>query len=106
MDPFLDPLLLRKSSSAGNRTRTSVSVGKNSDHYTTEVVNIQAIHYVSYLILNLIFNVSHYDEREFGIWNNLLIFGGRGNYTVSYDWLQQLLLKSAVCEVSAKFLEQ
>jgi hypothetical protein len=31
-----DPLLLRKSGSAGNRTRTSGSVARNTDHYTTE----------------------------------------------------------------------
>jgi hypothetical protein len=31
-NPVPDPLLLRKSGSAGNRTRTSGSVGKNSDH--------------------------------------------------------------------------
>jgi hypothetical protein len=38
VDPVPDPLLLRKSGSAGNRTRTSGSVAKNSDHYTTEAV--------------------------------------------------------------------
>jgi hypothetical protein len=32
VDPLPDPLLLRKSSSAGNRTRTSGSVARNSDH--------------------------------------------------------------------------
>jgi hypothetical protein len=32
MDPVPDPLLLRKSGSAGNRTRTSGSVVRNSDH--------------------------------------------------------------------------
>jgi hypothetical protein len=31
VDPVPDPLLLRKSGSAGNRTRTSGSVGRNSD---------------------------------------------------------------------------
>jgi hypothetical protein len=31
-DPVPDPLLLRKSGSAGNRTRTSGSVARNSDH--------------------------------------------------------------------------
>jgi hypothetical protein len=36
MDPVTDPLLLRKSSSAGNRTRASGSVARNSDHQTTE----------------------------------------------------------------------
>jgi hypothetical protein len=38
VDPVPDPLLLRKSGNAGNRTRTSGSVAKNSDHYTTEAV--------------------------------------------------------------------
>jgi hypothetical protein len=38
VDPVPDPLLLRKSGSAGNRTRISVSVARNSDHYTTEAV--------------------------------------------------------------------
>jgi hypothetical protein len=32
VDPVPDPLLLIKSGSAGNRTRTSVSVARNSDH--------------------------------------------------------------------------
>jgi hypothetical protein len=36
--PDPDPLLLRKSGSAGNRTRTSGSVARKSDYYTTEVV--------------------------------------------------------------------
>jgi hypothetical protein len=36
--PIPDSLLLRKSGSAGNWTRTSGSVTKNSDHYTTEAV--------------------------------------------------------------------
>jgi hypothetical protein len=34
--PVPDLLLLRKSGSAGNRTRTSGSVARNSDHYTTD----------------------------------------------------------------------
>jgi hypothetical protein len=38
VDPITDPLLLRKSGSTGNRTRTSGSAARNSDHYTTEVV--------------------------------------------------------------------
>jgi hypothetical protein len=38
VEPVLNPLLLRKSGSAGNRTRTSGSVAKNSDQYTTEAV--------------------------------------------------------------------
>jgi hypothetical protein len=32
VDPVLDPLLLRKSGSSGNRTMTSGSVARNSDH--------------------------------------------------------------------------
>jgi hypothetical protein len=35
VDPIPDPLLLRKSGSAGNRTRTSGPLTRNSDHYTT-----------------------------------------------------------------------
>jgi hypothetical protein len=36
VDSVPDPLLLRKSGSAGNRTRTSGSVARNFDPYTTE----------------------------------------------------------------------
>jgi hypothetical protein len=36
VNPVPDPLLLRKSGSAGNRTWTSGSVARNSDHWTTE----------------------------------------------------------------------
>jgi hypothetical protein len=32
VDPVPDPLLLRKSGSAGNGTRASGSVARNSDH--------------------------------------------------------------------------
>jgi hypothetical protein len=32
VDPVPDPLLLRKSGNAGNRTRTSGYVARNSDH--------------------------------------------------------------------------
>jgi hypothetical protein len=38
MGPDPDPLLLRKSGSGGNRTRTSGSVARTSDHWTTETV--------------------------------------------------------------------
>jgi hypothetical protein len=37
LDPISDPLLLRKSDSAENRTRTSGSIARNSDHYTTAI---------------------------------------------------------------------
>jgi hypothetical protein len=36
VDPVPDPLLVRKSGSSGNRTRTSGSVASNSDHETTD----------------------------------------------------------------------
>jgi hypothetical protein len=36
--PVPDPLLLRKSGSAGNRPGISGSVARNSDHWTTEAV--------------------------------------------------------------------
>jgi hypothetical protein len=38
VDPIPDPPLLRKSGSAGNRTRTPGFVAWNSHHYTTEAV--------------------------------------------------------------------
>jgi hypothetical protein len=37
VDPVPDPLLLRKSGSAANRTRTSGSVARNADHSTTKI---------------------------------------------------------------------
>jgi hypothetical protein len=40
MDPAPDILLLRKSGSAENRTRTSGSVARNSGHQTTEVCKL------------------------------------------------------------------
>jgi hypothetical protein len=39
VDPVSDPLLLRKSSSVGNRTRTSGSAARNFHHQTTESIN-------------------------------------------------------------------
>jgi hypothetical protein len=39
VDPVQDPLLLRKSGSAGNQIRTSGSVTRNSDHYSIEAVD-------------------------------------------------------------------
>jgi hypothetical protein len=38
VDPVPDPILLRKSSSAGYRTQTSGSLARNSHHYTIEAV--------------------------------------------------------------------
>jgi hypothetical protein len=39
VNPVPDPLLLRKSGSAGNRAQTSGAVASNSDHLTTDAVN-------------------------------------------------------------------
>jgi hypothetical protein len=41
VDPVPDPLLLRNPGSAGNRTRASGSVARNTDHLTTEAVSVQ-----------------------------------------------------------------
>jgi hypothetical protein len=50
-DPVTHPLLIRKSGSAGNRTQTSGSVARNSDHYTTciEFATLSG-HYVTYSV--------------------------------------------------------
>jgi hypothetical protein len=40
VDPVPDPVLLRKSGSAGNRTQTSGSVARNSDHHTAEALPV------------------------------------------------------------------
>jgi hypothetical protein len=42
VDPVPDPLLLLKSGSVGNRSRTSGSVDRNSDHYKTEAVHLDS----------------------------------------------------------------
>jgi hypothetical protein len=47
VDPVPDPLLLRNSGSAGNRTQASGSVARNSDHLTTAAVaNLYNIHFI------------------------------------------------------------
>jgi hypothetical protein len=43
VDPVQDPLILRKSGTARNRTRTSGSLARNSDHETTEAVNDEGV---------------------------------------------------------------
>jgi hypothetical protein len=40
VDSVPDPLLLRKSGSAENQTRTSGPAARNSDHWTTEAVTV------------------------------------------------------------------
>jgi hypothetical protein len=39
VDPVSDPLLVRKSDNAQNRTPISGSIARNFDRYTTETVN-------------------------------------------------------------------
>jgi hypothetical protein len=51
VDPVPDLLLLSKSGSAGNRTRRSGPVARNSDQYTTEAV---------YFLLHNIYKFSSY----------------------------------------------
>jgi hypothetical protein len=48
MDPVPDPLLLRKSGSAGNLSRNSRSVARNSDRLTTEAAYEYAITFNNY----------------------------------------------------------
>jgi hypothetical protein len=40
VDPIPDPLLLRKSGTAGNRTWTAGSVARHSDHYTIQITTM------------------------------------------------------------------
>jgi hypothetical protein len=59
VDPVPDPLLLRKSGSAENRSRTSGSVVRKSDHWTTEA----AIKRYTFLICVLHISASSVSER-------------------------------------------
>jgi hypothetical protein len=43
VDPVRDPLLLRKSGSAGNRTRTSGSAARNPGNLTTDALIVQIL---------------------------------------------------------------
>jgi hypothetical protein len=43
VDPVPEPLLLSKSGSAGNLTRASGSVARNSDHYKTGAVSLLTV---------------------------------------------------------------
>jgi hypothetical protein len=64
MDPVLDPLLLSKSGSAGNRTRTSGSVVKNSDHQTTEAVIYISDSYFIFVVLLFTLLIPSYMHRK------------------------------------------
>jgi hypothetical protein len=51
VDPVPDPVLPKKAGSVGNRTRTSGSVARDSDHQTTEA---------GYFLLHNIYKFSSY----------------------------------------------
>jgi hypothetical protein len=69
VDPVPDPLLLTKSSGAGNRTRTFGSVGRNSDHQTIEAVQ-----------------VNHPRSRKISIfWNKVRPTYFRDNFILNYE---------------------
>jgi hypothetical protein len=48
VDPVPDPLLLKMSGSAENQNRTSGSVARNSEHYTTEALPETIIFYSNF----------------------------------------------------------
>jgi hypothetical protein len=52
VDPVPDPPLLRKSGSAGNRTLTTGSVARNSDHWTTEAIDLLILANIFQFCLN------------------------------------------------------
>jgi hypothetical protein len=52
VDPVPDPLRLKKSGSAGNLTRTSRSVARNSGHYVTEAVSTVIALMIIYIHMN------------------------------------------------------
>jgi hypothetical protein len=67
VDTVPDPLLLRKSGRAGNRTRTSGSVAGNSDHQTTEAVYFllhNIYKFSSYFTENTIHRISPFCSQE------------------------------------------
>jgi hypothetical protein len=61
--PVPDQLLLRKAGSTGNGTRTSGPVARNSDHYTTEAVNLYIHH--SFLLCEESLKVIHGNEKQY-----------------------------------------
>jgi hypothetical protein len=50
-DPVPDPILHRKSGRAGNRNRTSGSIARYSDNYTTQAVNCNVVTKIKLLLL-------------------------------------------------------
>jgi hypothetical protein len=70
VDPVPDPILLRKPGRAGNRTRTSGSLARNSDHYTTQAVKCHVVSKMKQLLLPWV--ESPVSGRKFGHINILL----------------------------------
>jgi hypothetical protein len=71
VDPVPDPLLLGKSGGAWNRTPTSRSVPRNSDHYTTDVVMLIMFTFSNYMYGN---DLKFSDvSGKFGIKNSVLL---------------------------------
>jgi hypothetical protein len=54
VDPVPDPLLLRISGSAGNRTQTSRCVAMNCHHYTIEAVVMHTIMALKFMNVSII----------------------------------------------------
>ena len=70
MDPVSDPLLLRKSGSAGNRTRDPRICSQKlwpldhrGGHY---IIKIVIIRYGKHIIIRDIYSIDEYDEKELG----------------------------------------
>jgi hypothetical protein len=79
VDPVPDPLIFRKSGSAGNRTRTSGSVARNCDHKTTEMVVLStwARKYDQSIILSLIAKYWKQAIRR-------IIYGNKSKFCIEY----------------------
>jgi hypothetical protein len=66
VDPVPDPLLLRKKSgSPGNRTRTSGSVARNSDHYISHTFFRTLIFYAGVLLHRITLYFLKYNSTKF-----------------------------------------
>jgi hypothetical protein len=64
VDPVPDPLLLRKSGSAGNRTRTSGSVARNCDHHMQQwFLHLHFNIYLFYIFTFYVFTLSFFTSR-------------------------------------------
>jgi hypothetical protein len=55
VDPVPEPLVLRKSGSAGNRIQISGSVARSSDHKTTEAVRLFFVAIQNAKVINIVY---------------------------------------------------